>query len=158
MPLLLPAMCVWAWDGYTLLWLICRRNSPSHTLGLVINVWLKHINIGDRWCVAESFVRGTYVMRPSDLFWTAGRTESQRSAELTPDCCACGSAKYQMTFEGKWSQQSHPKDYPTRMSINFFSISLSLSSLPVFHLSVVLWGTIIGHYMVFHYCTLYYTV
>jgi len=38
----------------------------------------------------------------------------RRPVELIPDCCACGTAKYEMTFEGRWSHETHPKDYPTR--------------------------------------------
>ncbi|GCC27190.1 hypothetical protein chiPu_0005613 [Chiloscyllium punctatum] len=28
------------------------------------------------------------------------------------DCCACGTAKYRLTFYGNWSEKTHPKDYP----------------------------------------------
>ncbi|KAM4018565.1 spondin-1 isoform 2-T2 [Anomaloglossus baeobatrachus] len=31
-----------------------------------------------------------------------------------PDCCACGTAKYRLTFFGNWSEKTHPKDYPRR--------------------------------------------
>ncbi|OCT81914.1 spondin-1 [Xenopus laevis] len=31
-----------------------------------------------------------------------------------PDCCACGTAKYRLTFYGNWSEKTHPKDYPRR--------------------------------------------
>ncbi|TSQ92656.1 Spondin-1 [Bagarius yarrelli] len=30
------------------------------------------------------------------------------------DCCACGTAKYRLTFYGNWSEKIHPKDYPRR--------------------------------------------
>ncbi|CAB1417604.1 unnamed protein product [Pleuronectes platessa] len=30
------------------------------------------------------------------------------------DCCACGTAKYRVTFFGNWSEKIHPKDYPRR--------------------------------------------
>ncbi|KAI5645119.1 hypothetical protein NE865_02667 [Phthorimaea operculella] len=30
------------------------------------------------------------------------------------DCCACDDAKYKMVFEGLWSPQTHPKDFPTQ--------------------------------------------
>ncbi|XP_033972075.1 spondin-1a isoform X1 [Trematomus bernacchii] len=30
------------------------------------------------------------------------------------NCCACGTAKYRVTFFGNWSEKSHPKDYPRR--------------------------------------------
>lgn len=36
------------------------------------------------------------------------------------DCCACGTAKYRLTFYGNWSEKSHPKDYPREYS-TFFS-------------------------------------
>lgn len=29
-------------------------------------------------------------------------------------CCACGTAKYRVTFYGNWSEKSHPKDYPRK--------------------------------------------
>ncbi|XP_073518699.1 spondin-1 isoform X2 [Phyllobates terribilis] len=31
-----------------------------------------------------------------------------------PVCCACGTAKYRLTFYGNWSEKTHPKDYPRR--------------------------------------------
>uniref|UniRef100_A0A3Q2EEM4 Spondin-1 n=1 Tax=Cyprinodon variegatus TaxID=28743 RepID=A0A3Q2EEM4_CYPVA len=30
------------------------------------------------------------------------------------DCCACGTAKYRVTFYGNWSEKIHPKDFPRR--------------------------------------------
>ncbi|KAM6926972.1 spondin-1-like [Lycodopsis pacificus] len=30
------------------------------------------------------------------------------------ECCACGTAKYRLTFLGNWSEKVHPKDYPRR--------------------------------------------
>ncbi|XP_068595155.1 spondin-1-like [Brachionichthys hirsutus] len=30
------------------------------------------------------------------------------------ECCACGTAKYRLTFNGNWSEKVHPKDYPRR--------------------------------------------
>lgn len=29
------------------------------------------------------------------------------------ECCACGTAKYRLTFYGNWSEKVHPKDYPS---------------------------------------------
>jgi len=53
---------------------------------------------------------------------TAARvTEGHRPPELVPDCCACGTAKYEMTFEGRWSAATHPKDYPTRLSNTIYT-------------------------------------
>ncbi|CDQ98324.1 unnamed protein product [Oncorhynchus mykiss] len=30
------------------------------------------------------------------------------------ECCACGTAKYRVTFFGNWSEKIHPKDYPSK--------------------------------------------
>lgn len=38
------------------------------------------------------------------------------------DCCACGTAKYRVTFYGNWSEKTHPKDYPRRHSLSFFFV------------------------------------
>ncbi|CAH0669422.1 unnamed protein product [Spodoptera exigua] len=38
------------------------------------------------------------------------------------DCCACDDAKYRMVFEGLWSPQTHPKDFPVQaMWLTHFS-------------------------------------
>ena len=62
----------------------------------------------------------------------AGTTENNKGQELIPDCCACGTAKYQMTFHGLWSRQTHPNQFPTRMyplpHIPYYPI---MSALPI---------------------------
>ncbi|KAI5098515.1 spondin-1 precursor [Silurus meridionalis] len=37
------------------------------------------------------------------------------------DCCACGTAKYRVTFYGNWSEKLHPKDYPKLQIGHFYS-------------------------------------
>lgn len=32
--------------------------------------------------------------------------------KMMQPCCACGEAKYQLTFKGLWSPQTHRKDWP----------------------------------------------
>uniref|UniRef100_A0A8C5CKG8 Spondin-1 n=1 Tax=Gadus morhua TaxID=8049 RepID=A0A8C5CKG8_GADMO len=39
--------------------------------------------------------------------------DSQNEAPLLC-CCACGTAKYRLTFFGNWSEKIHPKDFPRR--------------------------------------------
>jgi hypothetical protein len=34
-------------------------------------------------------------------------------------CCACDEAKFQMTFQGLWSKQTHPKDWPPGKNNHF---------------------------------------
>ncbi|KAJ3596354.1 hypothetical protein NHX12_002762, partial [Muraenolepis orangiensis] len=38
----------------------------------------------------------------------------EATAPPPPQCCACGTAKYRLTFYGNWSEKIHPKDYPRR--------------------------------------------
>jgi hypothetical protein len=33
--------------------------------------------------------------------------------KMMQQCCACGEAKYQLTFKGLWSAQTHKKDWPS---------------------------------------------
>ncbi|CAK8697419.1 unnamed protein product [Clavelina lepadiformis] len=40
------------------------------------------------------------------------RNQTTSLAPNTTGCCACGTARYRMTFYGLWSPQSHPIDYP----------------------------------------------
>ncbi|ESN96692.1 hypothetical protein HELRODRAFT_147427, partial [Helobdella robusta] len=37
------------------------------------------------------------------------------------ECCACGSAKYEMTFEAVWSRKTHPKDFPIADALTHWS-------------------------------------
>ncbi|XP_052903507.1 spondin-1 [Anopheles moucheti] len=37
------------------------------------------------------------------------------------ECCACDEAKYSFTFEGIWSNETHPKDYPFAIWLTHFS-------------------------------------
>lgn len=48
------------------------------------------------------------------------------------DCCACGTAKYRVTFYGNWSEKTHPKDYPRRHNLScfFFFFACVLSGNP----------------------------
>ncbi|XP_070538941.1 spondin-1-like [Ptychodera flava] len=39
------------------------------------------------------------------------------------DCCACGSAKYKVTFMGMWTRYTHPKDYPSGYQNHWSSLS-----------------------------------
>ncbi|KAL7645703.1 UNVERIFIED_CONTAM: hypothetical protein RMT77_002580 [Armadillidium vulgare] len=51
--------------------------------------------------------------------------EIQESDDMVPEviqeCCACDEAKYEVTFEGLWSRQTHPKDFPANEWLTHFS-------------------------------------
>ncbi|XP_067945663.1 spondin-1-like [Watersipora subatra] len=52
---------------------------------------------------------------------------SSHSKRQSSKCCACDVAKYEMTFVGNWSRETHPKDFPDRQ-----------------HESLLHWSDIIG--------------
>ena len=43
---------------------------------------------------------------------TGGVNEDNKASALLPDCCACDVAKYKLEFEGAWSRESHPNQFP----------------------------------------------
>jgi hypothetical protein len=49
--------------------------------------------------------------------------EHSKPDEIVEPCCACEEAKYEVTFEGLWSEDTHPKNFPTRCPICALSIS-----------------------------------
>ncbi|KAL3307992.1 hypothetical protein Ciccas_013483, partial [Cichlidogyrus casuarinus] len=61
-------------------------------------------------------MRPTNPVLPIDLGkGTAKLTDRMGSVKDTMqpmDCCACGTASYNLTFQGIWSPQTHPKDWP----------------------------------------------
>jgi len=44
--------------------------------------------------------------------------EDQQPMKIAEECCACDEVKYEMSFAGYWSRQTHPKDFPTRKTFN----------------------------------------
>ena len=47
--------------------------------------------------------------------------EHRTQDQVNEPCCACEEAKYEVTFEGLWSEKSHPKDFPTSRWLLHFS-------------------------------------
>lgn len=43
------------------------------------------------------------------------------AATVQKECCACDEAKYSFVFEGIWSNETHPKDYPFAIWLTHFS-------------------------------------
>ncbi|XP_014248718.1 spondin-1 [Cimex lectularius] len=42
--------------------------------------------------------------------------------DVTPVCCACDEAKYEVSFEGLWSRHTHPKDFPENVLTRFSDV------------------------------------
>ncbi|XP_057657573.1 spondin-1 [Diorhabda carinulata] len=47
--------------------------------------------------------------------------QKDEDVQYEDDCCACDEAKYNLVFEGIWSSNTHPKDYPTLLWLTHFS-------------------------------------
>lgn len=54
------------------------------------------------------------------------------------ECCACGTAKYRVTFYGNWSEKVHPKDYPSKNKPfgTGFKTHLLLNNIIILQISV----------------------
>ncbi|XP_012230745.1 spondin-1 isoform X2 [Linepithema humile] len=42
------------------------------------------------------------------------KAEADDQGPIQLECCACDEAKYEVTFEGLWSRNTHPKDFPSK--------------------------------------------
>ena len=86
--------------------------------------------------VASRFVKWRYPLKTDTsndkfiykiefTFFIQGISEAQGDATSqsdSPQCCACGEARYKMVFQGLWSKQTHPKGFPTgRGMLTYFS-------------------------------------
>ncbi|KAK4887219.1 hypothetical protein RN001_003490 [Aquatica leii] len=75
---------------------------------------------GETGCVAFKLV----VVESREVWYNEGNSltkrfckEEKRNGDYQPyvlqHCCACDEAKYEVTFEGLWSRNTHPKDFPS---------------------------------------------
>lgn len=46
-------------------------------------------------------------------------TQEAHLSSSPHECCVCDEAKYEITFEGIWSRNTHPKDFPESMLLEF---------------------------------------
>jgi spondin-1 len=47
--------------------------------------------------------------------------QGENAQQALEECKACHEAKYELTFEGLWSRQTHPKDFPDNGWLTKFS-------------------------------------
>lgn len=53
-----------------------------------------------------------------NVFWMTCLADPVATTEKpVQECCACGTAKYRVTFYGNWSEKVHPKDYPSKTKL-----------------------------------------
>lgn len=75
----------------------------------------------DNDCV---LIRATVVESPDTWYMDEGglvvnmcvapKAEEDDQGPVLLECCACDEAKYEVTFEGLWSRNTHPKDFPSK--------------------------------------------
>lgn len=61
---------------------------------------------------------------------TTGSTTTQTVVLPKSKCCACDEAKYEVRFEGIWSKETHPKDFPENEWLLHFSDIIGASHSP----------------------------
>ncbi|XP_011346734.1 spondin-1 isoform X2 [Ooceraea biroi] len=61
------------------------------------------------------------------------RAEADDQGPVLQDCCACDEAKYEVTFEGLWSRNTHPKDFPSKGWLIRFSDVIGASHTGEYH-------------------------
>ncbi|KAL0133516.1 hypothetical protein PUN28_000923 [Cardiocondyla obscurior] len=49
------------------------------------------------------------------------KAETDDQGPVLEECCACDEAKFEVTFEGLWSRNTHPKDFPSKSWLIRFS-------------------------------------
>ena len=57
-------------------------------------------------------VSAFFVTVPIQTALKDATSQGGTGVEPTPQCCACGEARYKMHFQGLWSRQTHPKGFP----------------------------------------------
>ncbi|XP_076544630.1 spondin-1 isoform X2 [Osmia lignaria lignaria] len=70
------------------------------------------------------FIRATILETPDTWYMDDGnlvlkicqdsKAEADDQGPVLQECCACDEAKYEVTFEGLWSRNTHPKDFPSK--------------------------------------------
>ncbi|XP_059485786.1 spondin-1-like [Neocloeon triangulifer] len=80
-----------------------------------------------------------WYMDDGGLSLTACEPQTLENGVKSDECCACSEAKYQVMFEGLWSAETHPKDFPTNLWLTHFSDVIGASHTPSF----LVWGE--GH-------------
>lgn len=56
--------------------------------------------------------------------------EEEEENLITEPCCACTEAKYEVMFQGLWSKETHPKDFPASEWLLHFSDVIGASHSP----------------------------
>lgn len=103
--------------------IIERSNSPKQS---VHALWTAPFDRDCLWFKAEvnyDFDNNNCSQKIEKKICALAENTSFRKSFVSDDdeCCACDEASYIMIFEGLWSQQTHPKDFPSTLQLTHFS-------------------------------------
>ncbi|XP_045459858.1 spondin-1-like [Melitaea cinxia] len=93
------------------------NNATAHSKTEVQVIWSAPSIVVDscvRLCARASHVEGTKTSILARKICPAptGTANLSRQPPIIEPCCACDEAKYEVTFEGLWSRNTHPREFP----------------------------------------------
>ncbi|CAG9563579.1 unnamed protein product [Danaus chrysippus] len=110
-----------AYDTQTKLYEPCKPavdNATSHPKTEVQVIWSSPSIVTEyncvRLCARAANAEGTTSSIVCRKLCSApvGTTTSNQQPPILEPCCACDEAKYEVTFEGLWSRNTHPQEFP----------------------------------------------
>ncbi|KAJ0179252.1 hypothetical protein K1T71_004964 [Dendrolimus kikuchii] len=110
-----------AYDAQTKLVEFCTPavdNATAHPKTEVQVIWNAPLNLMDgciRLCARIGSIDGakTSLVLARKMCSTPSTPASfTRQPPIVEPCCACDEAKYEVTFEGLWSRNTHPREFP----------------------------------------------
>ncbi|OWR53357.1 f-spondin [Danaus plexippus plexippus] len=110
-----------AYDTQTKLYEPCKPavdNATSHPKTEVQVIWSSPSTVTEyncvRLCARAANAEGTTSSILCRKLCSApvGTTTSNQQPPILEPCCACDEAKYEVTFEGLWSRNTHPQEFP----------------------------------------------
>lgn len=122
-----PSFSLW---GIYYIWISCSDSPPLLIMSLTSwCAWHWESDQDSSALTEQCFLRGSYGLLciwplVSSFFVFHPLCVESLYGDSTDkpllDCCACGTAKYRVTFYGNWSEKTHPKDYPREHSLSYF--------------------------------------
>lgn len=81
------------------------------------NIWYQEEGgLVKELCEAGKSLRSTKQLcgRKNGVWFLLEQADQATAPVVTQEgCCACDDAKFELSFTGIWSPQTHPKDFPT---------------------------------------------
>ncbi|XP_049865204.1 spondin-1-like [Pectinophora gossypiella] len=112
------------YDAHAKLQELCKpavENATAHPKTEIQVIWSAPKTAVDmcvRLCAITSPVdgKGVSVLARKLCAAPAAPASFTRQPPIVEPCCACDEAKYEVTFEGLWSRNTHPRDFPPEVA------------------------------------------